>query len=259
MNLKKQHVWVIAGIIIIVGLTAGVMGFLFAKKTEIPAGQADALSASRSITNQHAVTQDTATDRSMLQPSVPSASSSASADKTAGWKIYTDTENEIEFKYPADWEVKPTAASDMGGTWLGITPRVVNEKNQYLEFYLAIFRSDIGAGATTGAKDDAETWYRNNLAGGPSTEQKRSERNGTSVFFSKDVYDASTNEMYVVSDNAGTVVYSYLTEKAYTYVNPKDQFVIGSKTSPKMELEYSNSEYVPIYEALIDSIVFTKK
>jgi len=85
MKNKKGNVVVIAIIVAIVAITAGVIGFLLAKKIQAPVVEPAA---------QTPVTQ--------------------SADETTDWKTYTNTQYGYEFKYPSNYNIEqPTQIKDV--------------------------------------------------------------------------------------------------------------------------------------------------
>ncbi|HOX10956.1 MAG TPA: hypothetical protein P5323_02225 [Candidatus Moranbacteria bacterium] len=90
---KKNNIVLIVIIVAIVAITAGVIGFLLAKKTQAPA-------------TAPAVTQPV-TQTPLAQP----------ADENADWKTYTNTKYGFEFKYPADLITK----EDLSGTVFGVS------------------------------------------------------------------------------------------------------------------------------------------
>ena len=94
MKNKKGNVVVIAIIVAIVAITAGVIGFLFAKKIQAPA-------------TEPAVTQPVA-QKSVTQP----------ADETVDWKTYTDNKNGFEIKYPKEWVLENTNYDYQNGVGL---------------------------------------------------------------------------------------------------------------------------------------------
>ena len=91
MKTKKGNVAMIAIIIVIVSITAGVIGFLFAKKTQAPERQAN-------VQQPIAVQQPTQTQAApVVQQS--------EAGETASWKTYTNEKYGFSFKYPQGWFV----------------------------------------------------------------------------------------------------------------------------------------------------------
>lgn len=80
---QKGNMAVVAAIIAIIAITAGVIGWKFAKKSPAPAQQA-------------VVTQSTASV----------AQTAPAADETANWKMYTDKETGVSFKYPSGYEAQ---------------------------------------------------------------------------------------------------------------------------------------------------------
>lgn len=83
---QKGNVAVIAVIIMIVAITAGVVGYLFAKKVQTP-------------TEKAVATQPSAQTQQVQQPTQP-------ADETANWQTYSNAKYGFEFKYPRIWELK---------------------------------------------------------------------------------------------------------------------------------------------------------
>lgn len=93
MKNKKGNVAIIAIIIVIVAITAGVIGWLLATKNQAPAQQAAAQPAPvKSVTQ----TQPAAT-----QPTAPAQS----ADETADWQTYSNKMFEYSLKVPKEYAI----------------------------------------------------------------------------------------------------------------------------------------------------------
>ncbi len=102
---KKNNIVPIVIIIVIVAITAGVIGFLLAKKTQAPA------------TEPAAQTSEVKTASDVQKPVVQPAETTQSVDETASWKTYTNAKYGFEFKYPADLITK----EDLSGTVFGVS------------------------------------------------------------------------------------------------------------------------------------------
>ena len=89
---KKGNTAVIAVIAVVVVITLGVFGWIFAKKAQAP------------------VEQPVAVQSVPVKETQSVASSMKSADATAGWQTYTSKDFGFEFKYPKDWKSLPTAS-----------------------------------------------------------------------------------------------------------------------------------------------------
>ncbi|HBP00767.1 MAG TPA: hypothetical protein DD454_00925 [Candidatus Moranbacteria bacterium] len=80
MKTKKGNVAVIALIVAVVAVSAGVIGYMFAKKTQAPE-----------------IVKDPA------GPPSPKTELAQPADETADWQTYRNEEYGFEFKYPINW------------------------------------------------------------------------------------------------------------------------------------------------------------
>lgn len=84
MKTQKGNIAAVALIIVIVAITAGTMGWMFARETQAPVAQ-----------TQPAVKTTT-----------PATQPTAPVDETAGWRTYTNTQYGFEFKYPQSLDLK---------------------------------------------------------------------------------------------------------------------------------------------------------
>lgn len=75
---------VVAVIVAIVAITAGVVGYLFAKKSSAPV----------------------ATPVAIQQPVTKPVVTTQPADETANWQTYTNAKYGFSFKYPSNWQMK---------------------------------------------------------------------------------------------------------------------------------------------------------
>src|SRR6185369_6461120 len=122
MKNKQGNIAVIALIIVIVAITAGAVGYLFANKTQTPVAQPVAVRQSESV----AKTQ---------QPAAPIIQPSTLVDETANLQTYTNSENGFSFKNPVSWTVKSAKPGDIGGEFLEVSPKDINtveKKGGYL-------------------------------------------------------------------------------------------------------------------------------
>jgi uncharacterized protein (TIGR02145 family) len=71
MVLKKNNVGMIGGIVAVVGITSGIIGFLFAKGTETPAERWDMTRPNQQAANQQTVTQNLTTNQRPVQQVTP--------------------------------------------------------------------------------------------------------------------------------------------------------------------------------------------
>ena len=93
MKNKKGNVTVIALIIVIVAITAGFVGWMFAKKSQAPVQQ--------TVVSQPIQVAQT---QSAVQPL---------SDKFAGWQMYKNDVYDYEIQYPSDWKVEYTRIDDV--------------------------------------------------------------------------------------------------------------------------------------------------
>lgn len=91
---NAKLVIVIAIIVAIVAITAGVIGFLLAKKTQAPA-------TAPVVAQPAAQTSEAKTASDVQKPVVQPAETTQSADETTGWKTYTNNRVNYQFEYPA--------------------------------------------------------------------------------------------------------------------------------------------------------------
>jgi hypothetical protein len=100
MKNKQGNVAVIAIIIVIVAITSGAIGWLFAKITQAPTTQTAAIQSAIPDTpiaqTQPAGQSSTQTTQPVAQP-IPT-------DKAATWQTYTNTQYSFTLQIPADWK-----------------------------------------------------------------------------------------------------------------------------------------------------------
>jgi hypothetical protein len=84
---QKGNVAVIALIVVIVAISAGVIGYLFAQKSQAPAVAPAPVATT--------------------QPAVQTAA------ETANWKTYSNAKYGFEFKYPSGWKLEDSASSNV--------------------------------------------------------------------------------------------------------------------------------------------------
>ena len=96
MKNKKGNIAVIAIIIVIVAITAGVSSWMFAKKSQIPTPQVVATQPTVPVAQTQPAVQPATTQQQVAQP--------APTDETANWQTYTNAKYGIEFKYPAGYK-----------------------------------------------------------------------------------------------------------------------------------------------------------
>lgn len=105
MKNKQGNAAVIVFIVVIVAITAGAIGWMFAKKTEAPAAQ---------VTTAQPTVPATQTQPKVVQPTAAQqASSTAQTDETVNWQTYTNAKYGVEFKYPVGYE---TVVDDNAGS-----------------------------------------------------------------------------------------------------------------------------------------------
>ena len=114
MQNKKGNVTVIAVIIVIVAIIAGIIGWLFAKKTQTLAPQA--------------VVTQTTTPVAQTQPGAQSAPQQVAqpipVDETINWKVFHSKQEGFTLKYPNDWKLQDGDNIDCGVTGAGCPQRV---------------------------------------------------------------------------------------------------------------------------------------
>lgn len=98
MQNKKGNVTVIA-IIIIVSITAGIIGWMFAKKTQAPIQQSAVMQPTTPVAQNQSVVSTT-------QPVTNQEPVDKPIDETANWQTYSNAKYGIEMKYPqANWKI----------------------------------------------------------------------------------------------------------------------------------------------------------
>lgn len=97
MKTQKGNVAVIVLIIVVVAITAGIIGWMLAKKSQVSVPQPEVLTTLRSTKAIQPVEKD---QQSVTQPTP--------VGEAVGWQTYTDTNTEFKFsfEYPKNWLCK---------------------------------------------------------------------------------------------------------------------------------------------------------
>ncbi len=114
MENKQYNISVIAIIVVIVTITAGVVGWIFAKKSQAPASQTVAMQETAPVAQTQPATQATK----------PVAQPTPVANETANWKIFQSKQEGFTLRYPNDWKLQDGDNIDCGVTGAGCPQRV---------------------------------------------------------------------------------------------------------------------------------------
>lgn len=146
------------------------------------------------------------------------------------WKLYQNEKYGLEFKYPKDWKVEKKNGTDMPhDAWLNITPIITNQSNENLEFSMAIIKST----------EKPEVWFQQIV--GPEVVKSTFEINGSPAIY--DAYNSKSHlSNHCVIANGKTLAYMVFSE------------ILRQGTS----LEYSYSQYLPIFKQILSTFKFTK-
>ncbi|HEX8974355.1 MAG TPA: hypothetical protein VF817_02605 [Patescibacteria group bacterium] len=133
MKNKRGNVAVIAIIIAIVAIAAGVVGWMFAKKSQTPVTQT---TATQQVTTQPNVS--TTQPAEQTTPAVQSDNATSIATIPADWKTYTGSKYGFSVSYPSTW--KSTELTSANSFREGITfneskPDPANTYAQLAIFY----------------------------------------------------------------------------------------------------------------------------
>jgi len=97
---KKGNVAVVAIIIVIVAITAGIIGWLFTKKSQVQV-QPVATQSTPTVAQTQPVTTPTPT----APATQPQTNNQKTATAPADWKTYTNSKYGFTFSYPSSWFV----------------------------------------------------------------------------------------------------------------------------------------------------------
>jgi hypothetical protein len=130
MKNKKGNVAVIAIVIVIVAITAGVIGYLFANKKQVPVQQ----ETIKTVQQPAQATAQTTQIQPVAQP----------VDETANWQTLSDNKMGISFKIPSNWvgNFSDIIGSDKNRSFDALRDGVPFDKNTKLGDYSINMMSD---------------------------------------------------------------------------------------------------------------------